>query len=140
MKISARNVLAGKVEKVSKGPVNAEIDLLLEGGEKIAAIITNSSAESLQLAVGKPAFAIIKASEVMIGTELSGAKLSARNVLSGTIAVVKDGAVNSEIALTLSGGSTVIASITRASVDALDLKPGTPASAIIKASNIMIGV
>lgn len=140
MKISARNILAGKIEKVAMGAVNAEIDLVLEGGEKIAAIITKASAEALALAEGKSAYAIIKASEVMIGTDLKGVKLSARNVIDGVVASVKDGAVNSEVALTLSGGSTIVASITRASVESLGLKAGWPASAIIKASTIMIGV
>ena len=64
MKISARNVLAGTVQSVTKGAVNAEITLALEGGDTMVAIITNSSADSLQLAAGKPAFAIVKASEV----------------------------------------------------------------------------
>ena len=81
MKISARNQLAGTVEKVTKGAVNAEIDLKLEGGEKIAAIITNASANALKLKKGAAAFAVMKASEVMVGTDMDGAKLSARNVL-----------------------------------------------------------
>lgn len=140
MKISARNILAGKVESVSKGAVNSEVDLVLDGGEKIAAIITNTSTDSLGLIAGKPAYAIIKASEVMIATDLGGAKLSARNVLPGVVAEVKDGVVNSEIVLTLGGGSKVIASITLTSAQSLGLKPGTPASAIIKASNIIIGI
>ena len=78
MKISARNVLAGEVIGVTKGAVNAEVALTLQGGEVITAIITNSSANSLELAKGKKAFAIVKASEVMIGKDLEGARLSAR--------------------------------------------------------------
>ena len=104
MKISARNQLAGTVEKVTKGAVNAEIDLKLEGGEKIAAIITNASADALKLKKGAAAFAVMKASEVMVGTDMDGAKLSARNVLPGVVSKVQDGAVNSEVILTLPGG------------------------------------
>jgi molybdate transport system regulatory protein len=140
MKISARNVLAGTVEKVTKGAVNAEINLQLEGGEKVASIITNGSANALKLKKGAAAFAVIKASEVMIGTDLDGAKLSARNVLPGVVSKVQDGAVNSEVILTLPGGSKVVASITKTSVKSLGLKKGTKASAIIKASNVMVGV
>ena len=69
MKISARNVLKGKVIKVEKGDVNAEVLLELPGGAQIVSIITNNSAEALGLAEGKEAFAVIKASNVMIATE-----------------------------------------------------------------------
>lgn len=140
MKISARNILPGKIENVAKGAVNAEVDLVLEGGEKVASIITNASADHLELAIGRPAFAIIKASEVMIGTELEGVRLSARNVLGGVITEVHEGAVNSEVTIELKGGSKVVASITRSSAESLALLPGKPASAIIKASSILIGV
>ena len=140
MKISARNVLAGTVEKVTKGAVNAEINLKLEGGEKVAAIITNASAKALKLKKGDAAFAVVKASEVMVGTDLDGAKLSARNVLAGVVEKVEVGAVNSEVIIALPGGSKVVASITKASAKSLGLKKGSKASAVIKASNVMVGI
>ena len=140
MKISARNQLAGTVEKVTKGAVNAEINLELKGGEKVAAIITNASAAALKLKKGAAAFAVVKASEVMIGTDMNGAKLSARNVLEGVVLKVQDGAVNSEVVLKLPGGSEVVASITKSSVKRLGLKKGSQAFAVIKASNVMVGV
>ena len=140
MQLSARNVLAGKVTKVTKGAVNTEVDLTLAGGEKVAAIITNASADALGLSGGKAANVIIKASEVMVGTGMNGAKISARNLLNGTVAEVEDGAVNSEVTIELAGGSKVVASITKASAHALGLKKGVKASAVIKASNVMLGV
>jgi molybdate transport system regulatory protein len=143
MRISARNVLAGKVEKVVKGAVNAEVDLKLAGGEKIAAVITNASVDSLGLFAGSPALAIIKASSVMIGKGLDGANgalLSARNVLSGTVSGIQEGVVNSEVTVQLPGGSQVVASITKASVQALALKQGDAVSVIVKASSVIVGV
>ncbi|HEY1253727.1 MAG TPA: TOBE domain-containing protein [Terracidiphilus sp.] len=140
MKISARNLLTGTVDAVTKGSVNAEVSLVLGGGEKVVAIITNSSIDSLGVAKGKPAFAIIKASEVIVGKGVDGAKLSARNVLAGEVVHVQDGAVNSEVEIKLRGGTTVVASITKQSVIALGLKAGDLVSAIVKASNVMIGV
>jgi molybdate transport system regulatory protein len=140
MKISARNVLAGKVQSVTKGAVNAEILLTLEGGETVVAIITNSSADSLELQAGKAAWAIVKASEVMIAKGVEGAKLSARNVLAGEVSKLQDGAVNSEVEVRLTGGTTVVASITKVSVNALGLQHGDKVSAIVKASNVLLGV
>jgi len=140
MKISARNVLAGEVKTVTKGAVNAEVALMLQGGEIITAIITNSSADSLELAKGKKAFAIVKASEVMIGKGLENARLSARNILAGKVVYVIPGAVNSEIVVSLPGGTEVVASITKASTQALELRVGDEVSTVVKASNVLIGV
>jgi len=140
MKISARNVLAGTVKSVTKGAVNAEVSLALVGGETVVAIITNHSIDSLGLREGGDAYAIIKASEVMVGKGVENAKLSARNVLAGEVARLEPGAVNSEVEIRLSGGTAVVASITKASANALDLKQGDKVSAIIKASNVLVGV
>ena len=69
MKISARNILKGKVKSVEQGAVNSEVVIQLAGGQEIVSIITKTSAESLELSVGKEAYAVIKASEVMIATD-----------------------------------------------------------------------
>ncbi len=139
MKISARNVLPGTVASVAKGAVNAEIAITLRGGETMIAVITNESVESLELQQGKSAFAIIKASDVMIGKSLQNAKLSARNIVAGKVSELREGAVNTEVAIRLPGGTILIASITRVSVNALDLKPGDEVSAVVKASHVMVG-
>ena len=69
MKISARNVLKGKVKKVTPGAVNSEIIVEVVGGVEIVSIITKSSAERLELKPGKEVYAIVKASNVMIGID-----------------------------------------------------------------------
>ena len=69
MKISARNILKGNVVKVVRGAVNAEVTIELPGGTQLVSIITNSSVENLALTEGKEAYAIIKASNVMVGVE-----------------------------------------------------------------------
>jgi molybdate transport system regulatory protein len=140
MKISARNALAGTVQSVTKGAVNAEITIALEGGEKVVAIITNDSADRLGLNNGAKAFAVIKASDVMIGKSVDGARLSARNVLPGELAKIVEGAVNNEVQIKLAGGTVVVSSITKAGVNALDLKAGDKVSAIVKASHVLVGV
>lgn len=69
MKISARNVLRGKVVKVVRGAVNAEVTLELPGGDHLASIITLGSLEALGLREGKEAYAVIKASSVMLAVD-----------------------------------------------------------------------
>ena len=69
MKLSARNVLKGKVVKLTKGAVNAEVTLELPGGTQIVSIITNASVDALKLTEGKEAYAVIKASSVMVAVD-----------------------------------------------------------------------
>jgi len=69
MKLSARNVLKGKVLKVVKGAVNSEVIIELPGGEKLVSIITNASVIALGLKKGKDAYAVIKASNIMVAVD-----------------------------------------------------------------------
>ncbi|SEK16001.1 MULTISPECIES: molybdopterin-binding protein [unclassified Variovorax] len=69
MKISARNVLSGKVIAIVRGPVTTEVTLEIAPGVQIVSTITSSSAQSLNLAEGADAYAVIKASSVMVGTD-----------------------------------------------------------------------
>ncbi len=69
MKLSARNTLNGIVKKIVPGAVNAEVVIELSGGDQITSIVTKEAVMSLGLAEGKPAYAIIKASNVMIGVD-----------------------------------------------------------------------
>jgi molybdopterin-binding protein len=69
MKLSARNMLKGKVVKIVKGTVNSEVTLELPEGAQIVSIITNTSVTSLKLKKGMEAYAVVKASNVMIAVD-----------------------------------------------------------------------
>jgi molybdopterin-binding protein len=69
MKISARNILKGKVKKIVHGAVNSEIVIALPGGTELVSIITKESAEALELKEGKDVYAVIKASNVMVAVD-----------------------------------------------------------------------
>jgi molybdopterin-binding protein len=69
MRLSARNILKGKVVKVTHGVVNSEVVLELAPGIQLVAIITKQSAEALELASGNDAYAVIKASSVMVAVD-----------------------------------------------------------------------
>ena len=69
MKLSARNVFKGKVKSIIVGAVKDEVVIELPGGTEVVSVITKSSAQSLGLAVGKEAYAIIKASSVIMAVD-----------------------------------------------------------------------
>ena len=69
MKISARNKLRGTVVEVTKGATTAHVRIDLGGGAVVTASITNEAVDELKLATGQAAYAIIKASDVMVGVE-----------------------------------------------------------------------
>jgi molybdopterin-binding protein len=69
MKISARNKLRGTIVEVTKGATTAHVRIDLGGGALMTASITNEAVDELKLAKGQTAYAIVKASDVMIGVE-----------------------------------------------------------------------
>ncbi len=140
MKVSARNVFAGTVSAYRLGNVNAEVEVDLGGGDHLVAVITVDSAESLGIAPGQSVVALVKAPWVMVLTDESGIRLSARNGLRGIVETVTPGTVNGEVVIALHGGAKVAAVITREAIADLGLKPGAPATAIIKASHVVLGV
>src|SRR5262245_19279946 len=121
MKTSARNQLVGTVSAHKTGAVNDEVELTLQGGARIVAVVTRESAEQLGLKVGAKAFALIKASAVIIATDLGDVRLSARNQLKGTVTAVNPGAVNTEVTIDVGGGASIAAIITQSSAQGLGL-------------------
>lgn len=140
MKVSARNVFNGTVASIIKGAVSAEVSLALKGDTVITAVVTNGAIDNLGLKEGMSAYGIIKASSVVIGTDLAEAKLSTRNLLTGTIVKLVEGPVSCEVDLELPGGNTISAVITDGSAKRLGLKVGGSATALFKASSVILGV
>lgn len=138
MIISARNQLKGKIEEIERGAVNAAVVLRTPGGERVTATISKASVDELELAPGKDAVAVVKATEVMIG--IGEMKLSARNQLEGEIVKIEEGAVNAIVTLELSGGGAIASTISMAAVKELGLAAGMKAKAVIKATSVMIAV
>ena len=140
MRTSARNQFAGEISAVKPGAVNDEITLRTQDGLEIVAVITHGSAASLGLAVGTNAFALIKASSVIVMVGVDSSKVSARNCVAGTVASVAKGAVNSEVVIKAASGAEIVAIVTNDSVDRLGLASGAAASAVFKASSVIVGV
>ena len=140
MKVSARNTFVGSVSAITKGAVNAEVVLTLKAGVPLVAVVTNGAIDNLGLKVGAEAYAIVKASSVIVGTDLHDAKTSARNVFCGTIVKIVEGPVNTEVDVEIGGGNTISAVITHGSSQRLELKQGGHACTLFKASSVILGV
>lgn len=140
MKTSARNAFYGVVTQIKQGAVNTEVVLALQGDDVLVATVTNDSIERMQLAVGKPAWGLVKASWVILTAESDGTKTSARNHLCGEVTRVVLGPVNAEVLLTLAGGNTLVAVVTQESVAEMAIAEGQRLCALIKASHVLLGV
>lgn len=141
MKTSARNQWYGKVSAIQRGTVNDEVSLALPGGHSVVAVVTHESTETLGLAVGGEAVALVKASSVLLVDDDGMAeRLSTRNRLRGTVSSVQRGAVNAEVSLTLEGGAVVTAVVTNESVAELGIAEGQALVAAFKASSVILGV
>ena len=138
MKLSARNQLPGTVAKISEGAVNGIVTIDVNG-TAVSATISMNAIRELGLEPGKKAYAVIKATEVMIGkgTHLP---LSARNQFPGRIAGIDKGAVNSIVKIEVLEGNIVSATISNNAVEELGLQAGDDALAVIKATSVMVGV
>jgi molybdate transport system regulatory protein len=140
MKTSARNHFSGTVSALKTGAVNDEVTLDIVGGQRIVATITHESTSSLGLSIGAEAFALVKASSIIVATSLDGARVSARNQLKGVVSRLVAGAVHADVSIALPGGGTVGATVTLESSDALGLKEGLEVVALFKASSVIVGV
>jgi len=67
-------------------------------------------------------------------------KISARNQFKGTVKTVTEGAVNGIVSIDVGGGNVISATISMSAIKELGLKPGVPATAIVKATSVMVGV
>ena len=139
MQASARNQFTGKVSKINQGVVTDEVHLHTSTGVELVATITHGSSKNLNLQPGSQVTALVKAPSVLIVTNAEGMKFSARNQLAGKVTAVKKGSVNSEVQIE-SHGLKVVAIVTNDSAESMDLKEGTIATALIKASQIILAV
>ena len=138
MKLSARNQFAGTVTKVTEGAVNGIVTIDVNG-TPVTSTISMSAIRELGLEPGKKAYAVVKATEVMVGLG-EHLTLSARNQFPGKVISVEKGAVNSIVRIEALGGNTISATISNAAVEELGLKQGVDALAVIKATSVMVGI
>ena len=138
MKLSARNQFRGTVEKIAEGAVNGIVTINVNG-TAVSATISMNAIHELELKPGMNAWAVIKATEVMVGIG-DHLPLSARNQFPGKILGIEKGAVNSIVRIRALGDNTISATISNNAVEELELKEGMDALAVIKATSVMVGI
>ena len=138
MKLSARNQFAGTVTAVKEGAVNGIVSIDVNGST-VSSTISMSAIRELGLVPGGKAYAVVKATEVMVGRG-EHLPLSARNQFPGKVISVEKGAVNSIVRISALGGNTISATISNAAVEDLGLKDGEDVLAVIKATSVMVGI
>ena len=140
---SARNQFAGTVSGLHEGAVDVEVLVRLDDrlgpGLELAAVVTRTSAENLQLAICREVIVLVKSSSLLLLTD-ERLRISARNRLWGAVSRIVEGPVNAEVTLDLGGGRSATAVITRDSVAALGLAVGGRACAAFKASSVILAV
>ena len=137
LRSSARNQYRGKVARISRGGDNAEVSVRLSDKVALVAIITDDSRQQMGLKKGSEVIALVKSSWILLTTD-TGISTSARNQLTGLVSKIVSGEVNSEVTLDLGDGKTVCAVVTNPSVDELGLAEGVTASALFKASSVIL--
>jgi molybdate transport system regulatory protein len=137
LRTSARNQFHGRVTRVRRGTIEAEVTLDLGAGQELVAVVTGESVRHLGLAPGREACALVKASWVVLAAD-DDLRTSARNQLHGTVARCRRGRVNCEVALELDGGRVLVAVVTNRSARQLGLAAGVRACALIKATHVIL--
>ncbi len=143
MRTSARNQFAGILVSITPGAVNDELGILVNGSQTLVASITHESCRELQLQVGTKVFALIKASAVVLRlpddagvTDVAHLK----NAFISTVHTVVPGEHQSELAVLLQSGLTMVTTMSNQDINAMGLQTGSVVLATIEPSNVIIGI
>ncbi len=137
LQTSARNQFLGVISTIDSGAVNAEVVIQLSDQQQIVAMVTEQSRQDMGLKPGAAIIAIIKASSVTLALD-ADLRVSARNLLSGSIARLNRGAINTDVSITLAEGKTLSAMITNTSAAQLALQEAMSITAFFKASSVIL--
>lgn len=138
IKTSARNQWAGTVSAIRAGAVNDEVEVLLQGGGRVNAIVTRESTDAMGLRVKQDVIVLVKSSAVMLAADLGEARVSTRNRFDGVVRSVQRGAVNAEVTVQTADGLPVVAIVTQDSVGSLALAPGRAVTALVAAADVIL--
>ena len=140
MAISARNMFEGKISAIRSSRVNAEVTLTTPEQLDIVAIITLQSLKEMELHIGQPARAYIKAPWILLHKGDTPIQASARNQFLGQVCQLKRGRVNIMVTVALAEGSLVQTVITKDAFHELALAEGDRVGVLFKANHVLLGI
>jgi molybdate transport system regulatory protein len=140
MRTSARNQFIGRIVAVTARTVDAEISIEIQGGERIAAGVTNESVECLGLRPGRSVWALVKAVAVSIDRELESPARPGVNALLGVVQRITRGDGPAEVVVALPSGVTVRGVVGVNRLEQLGLEEGMQTYALFPASSVIVGV
>jgi molybdate transport system regulatory protein len=140
MQTSAGNQLLGTVISIKTEGLNSEVVLELEGGDRIASLITPTGLERLNLKIGSRAYVVIGASSVMLMHAKTKLLFSARNYFCGRVIETEIGPIGAKLTLQLKSGNIFQAFVSKQIVTELDLKKGEPVCCVFRAIDVLIAV
>ncbi|MGI5238122.1 TOBE domain-containing protein [Dactylosporangium sp. CA-139066] len=139
MPLSIRNRLAGEVVAVETGEVMSTVRVRLSGELEVTAAITLDAVRDLGLAPGSVVVALVKSTEVALGTG-EVPRMSIRNRLPGRVTDVEHGAVMTTVRVAIDSGDTLTAAITKDAADDLGLAAGAEVTALVKSTEVSIAL
>ena len=139
IKTTATNQLFGTITAIQTGAVNAEVSVVLKGGEQIVASLALMEFELLELRIGSDVVLLVNDPEIFVITDPGNSPLAARNCLRGTVLRIQYDGVESEVVIQLPSGDSLVATITQVSALALGLIPGISAYAVFKSNAVILG-
>jgi molybdate transport system regulatory protein len=140
MRTSARNALRGTIVAIRPDTLSVEVAVAVSDDTTIYAHVTQESARTLGLCVGREAIVLVKASFVVIAPGDAPPAVSTRNAVHGVVRRCETSAINAEVILDIGGDKTLVATITAHSAQALALTPGKPAYALFEAAHVVIAI
>lgn len=135
--VSARNQIAGKVTNIQSGSAMSVITI--SGNEhQLVSAITNDAVKELGLKKDDSVVALIKSTEtLLVKGDLGGAKISARNKISGRVAGIQKGNAMASVAID-AGALRLTSAVTRQAIDDLQLSNGDAVTALFKATEVVL--
>ena len=138
MNVSSRNAFPGKIIAITPSAINDEVAVPLESGAVSYGQLSHASTVELGLEIGRPATALVKATEILLLTEDDGWKFSSRNQFTGKVTKLVRGFVNGEVVLQTPSGLELNATVSLEGINRLRVERGAAVTAVFKSSNVMI--
>ena len=137
LRTSARNQLVGPITALTEGSRGVEARIRIDDRHEISSLITQNSADSLELRIGAEVHAFFKAASVSLRTDPAARRLS-RNALWGSVARIDEGPAHAEVDVALESGRHVKAILARDDLVKLQLDVGKPCCAVIDAASVVL--